>query len=288
MKKTALIVTIALSVAAPLFADGTNVLADEKSRLSYAIGMMFADRWKEQGVDVDPDLVLRGLKDGQSGAPTLMSRQDMHDLITKFQNGLADRQQKMREEVLAKNKAESEAFLAKNKTQPGVVTLPDGLQYKVIADGDGEIPGDDDTVTVNFRGTFVDGAEFDSSAKAGKPKELPVGRVFRGWSEALKLMKTGSKWQLFIPAELAYGQNGLSSRIPPNATLIIEVELLAVQHPKAQSQPAPAPTPAVNPPLTSDIIKVPSKAEMDKGAKIEIIKAEDVQKLQQSQTNAAN
>jgi FKBP-type peptidyl-prolyl cis-trans isomerase FklB len=288
MKKTALIVTIALSAAAPLFADGTNVLADEKSRLSYAIGMMFADRWKEQGVDVDPDLVLRGLKDGQSGAPTLMSRQDMHDLITKFQNGLADRQQKMREEVLAKNKAESEAFLAKNKTQPGVVTLPDGLQYKVLNDGNGEIPGPDDIVTLNYRGTFVDGTEFGSSAQDGKPLELAVGRIFRGWSEALRLMKTGSKWQLFIPAELAYGQSGMGSRIPPNATLLIKVELLSIQHQEQQPQPAPAPSGRPSQPLTSDIIKVPSAEERAKGAQVEIIKPEDVQKLQQSQPQPAN
>jgi FKBP-type peptidyl-prolyl cis-trans isomerase FklB len=285
MKKTALIVTFCLSAAGPLLADGTNLLTDEKSRLSYAIGMMFADRWKEQGVDVDPDLVLRGLKDGQSGAPTLMSQQDMHNLIIKFQQELADRQQKMREELLVRNKAEGEAFLAKNKTQPGVVTLPDGLQYKVITEGDGEVPGDNNTVTVNFRGTLVDGTEFDSTARTGKPLEIPVGRVFRGWSEALKLMKTGSKWQLFVPSELAYGQNGMSSRIPPNSTLIMEVELLAVQ--RANPQPAATPPPSANPPLTSDIIKVPSAEEMKKGAKIEIIKPEDVQKLQQSQPQPA-
>ncbi len=280
--------TFCLSAVAPLLADGTNaVLTDEKSRLSYAIGMMFAARWKEQGVDVDPDLVLRGLKDGQSGGPTLMSRQDMQTLITTFQKALADRQQKMREELLAKNKAESEAFLAKNKTQPGVVTLPDGLQYKVITEGNGETPGDNDIVTMNYRGTLVDGTEFGNSARDSKPLQLTIGHIsIRGWNEALKLMKTGSKWQLFIPAELAFGQVGMSPRIPPGAAVIMEVELLAVQHPK--TEPASAPPPAANPPLTSDIVKVPSTEEMKKGAKIEIIKPEDVQKYQQAQTNAAN
>jgi FKBP-type peptidyl-prolyl cis-trans isomerase FklB len=286
MKRTGLIVAFCLSAVAPLFADGTNVvLTDEKSRLSYAIGMMFANRWKEQGVDVDPDLVLRGLKDGQSGGPTLMSQQDMRDLINTFQKALADRQQKTREELLAKNKAEGEAFLAKNKTLPGVVTLPDGLQYKVIADGTGEMPGDNDIVMMNYRGTFVDGTEFGSSAQDGKPLQVSANRVFRGWKEALKLMKTGSKWQLFIPAELAYGQNGLPPRIQPDATLLIEVELLAVQHPNLQ--PASVPPPSANPPLTSDIVKVPSAEEMSNGAKIEIIKSEDVQRYQQTQTNAA-
>jgi len=265
-----------------------NALTDEKSRLSYSIGMMFANRWKEQGVDVDPNLVLRGMKDGQSGGPTLMSQQEMHDLINKFQNGLADRQQKMRDQLLAKNKAEGAAFLAKNKTQPGVVTLPDGLQYKVLNDGNGEIPGPDDIVTLNYRGTFVDGTEFGSSAQDGKPLELAVGRIFRGWSEALRLMKTGSKWQLFIPAELAYGQSGMGSRIPPNATLLIKVELLSIQHQEQQPQPAPAPSGRPSQPLTSDIIKVPSAEERAKGAQVEIIKPEDVQKLQQSQPQPAN
>jgi FKBP-type peptidyl-prolyl cis-trans isomerase FklB len=287
MKKTGLIVAFCLSAVAPLLADGTNVvLTDEKSRLSYAIGMMFANRWKEQGVDVDPDLVLRGLKDGQSGGPTLMSRQDVQTLIVTFEKALADRQQKMREDVLGKNKAESEAFLARNKTQPGVLTLPDGLQYKVITAGNGETPGDEDTVTVNYRGTLVDGTEFGNSSKDGKPLQLTIGHIsVRGWNEALKLMKTGSKWQLFIPAELAFGQAGMSPRIPPGAALIMEIEILTVQHPNPQ--PASAPPPPANPPLTSDIVKVPSAEEMSKGAKIEIIKPEDVQKYQQAQTNAA-
>ena len=286
MKKTWLIAALGLSAVAPLFADGTNVLTDDKSRLSYAIGMMFADRWKAQGVDVDPDMVLRGLKDAQSGGPTLMSQDAMQEIINKLQNQLVERQQRMREETLAKNKAEGEAFLAKNKAQPGVVTLPDGLQYKILKEGAGEVPTDNDTVEVNFRGTFIDGTQFDSSDSRGKPIEIPVGRVFPGWREALKLMKTGSKWRLFIPSNLAYGQNGLGTRIPGNETLILDVELLSIVH--AQPQSAAAPRSAANPPLTSDIIKVPSAEELKKGAKIEIIKPEDVQKLQQSQSSGTN
>jgi FKBP-type peptidyl-prolyl cis-trans isomerase FklB len=286
MRKTTLIAALCLGAAAPLMADGTNLLVDDKSRLSYAIGMMFADRWRQQGLDVDPDLLLRGLKDGQSGGPALMSGQEMQGIITTLQQTLADRQQKMREAFLAKNKADGEALLAKNKTQPDITTLPDGLQYKVITGGDGEIPGDNDVVTVNYLGTFADGTAFDSSSQAGKPLELAIGRIsVLGLNEALKLMKTGSKWRLFIPPELAYGKNGMSPRIPPDSTLIFDVELLAVQHPNAQT--VAAPPPAAASPLTSDIIKVPSKTEMDKGAKIEILKSEDVQKLLRSQTNAA-
>lgn len=277
MKKTWLIAALCLSAIAPVFADDTNVLSDDKSRLSYAIGMYFADRWKAQGVDVDPDLVLRGLKDGQSGGPTLMSQEAMQEIINQSQRQLAERQQRMREETLAKNKAEGEAFLAKNKSQPGVVTLPDGLQYKVLKEGTGETPGDNEMVEMNLRGTFVDGSEFDSSASRGKPIELPVGQLPRGWSEALKLMKAGSKWRLFIPSNLAYGENGLGSRIPGNETLILDVELLSVVHPP----PVTAPPPAANPPLTSDIIKV-------QGTNVQILTPDEVQKLQQSQSSKKN
>ena len=282
MKRTALSVAICLGATAPLFAAGTNVLNDEKSRLSYSIGMKFANQWKEQGVDVDPDMLLRGLKDSQSGAPTLMSQQEMRDLFDSFGKALAEKELASR----AKYKAEGEAFLAKNKTQPGVVTLSDGLQYKAVIDGNGETPGNNDFVTINYRGTFVDGTEFGSSIKDGKPLQILISRLFRGWQEALKLMKTGSKWQLFIPAELAYGQQGTGG-IAPNSVLIFDVELLAVKHPDPQLVPLPPPSAKTpNVPLTSDIVKVPSAEEMNKGAKIEIIKAEDVQKLQQAQTNA--
>src|ERR1700734_1631787 len=173
MKKTFFTAVFSLTTAASLFADdGTNnVLGDDKSRLSYAIGMMFASRWKEQGVDVDNNLVLRGLNDMQSGSPTLMTQQEEHDIITKFQQALADKQQKMREEMLTKNKMEGQAFLAQNKNQSGVVTLPDGLQYKVITDGTGEMPSPTDTVSVNYRGSFLNGTEFDSSYKRGQPAQ---------------------------------------------------------------------------------------------------------------------
>jgi FKBP-type peptidyl-prolyl cis-trans isomerase FklB len=273
MKKTFFTAVFTFTAAALLFADGTNgvVLTDDKSRLSYAIGMMFASRWKEQGVDVDNNLVLRGLNDEQSGSPTLMTQQEERDIITKFQQELADRAQKLREEMLAKNKAEGEAFLAQNKNQPGVVTLPDGLQYKVITDGSGEMPSPDDTVTVNYRGVFLNGTEFDSSAKNGKPVSFPLNRVIRGWSEALTHMKAGSKWQLFVPSELAYGQAGFGSRIEPNSALVFEVELLSVQHAVTTAPPVAPQT------LTSDIIKV-------EGTNVETLKAEDVQKLQ-SQKN---
>jgi FKBP-type peptidyl-prolyl cis-trans isomerase FklB len=281
MKRTALILAVSLGAAAPLLADGTNQLADEKSRVSYAIGMGVGYQWKQQELDFDPDIYARGIKDAMSGGATLITTNQALETIAAFRKELEAKDQQKRMDLEAKHKAEGDAFLAKNKTQPGVVTLPDGLQYKVITEGNGAMPGDGDIVSVNFRGTFVDGTEWDSTARTGKPIQLTVGQVFLGWSEALKLMKTGSKWQFFVPTGLAFGEKGMGSRIPPNSTLIIEVELLSVQHPSPQ--PAFTP-PAAGPPLTSDIIKVPSKAEMDKGAKIEVIKPEDAQKLQQAQT----
>ena len=257
---------------------GTNVFGGEKARISYAIGMTIGHNFQAQGVEVDTDLLIRGLKDMQSGGTTLLTQQEMRDTLGEYQKTLAANQRKMREEAAAKNKTEGEAFLAGNKTKPGVVTLPDGLQYKIITNGSGATPMMDDIVTVNYRGTFIDGKEFDSSAKAGHPAQFAVGSVIHGWTEALMQMKVGSKWQLFVPSELAYGERGRPG-IPPNTVLVFEVELLSAEH---QSPPAPAVS--TNTPLTSDIIKVPSLEEMKKGAKIEVIKPEDAAKFQQSQT----
>jgi FKBP-type peptidyl-prolyl cis-trans isomerase len=251
----------------------TNLLSDDKSKASYAVGMMLGVNWKQQGVDVDNDLVLRGLKDQESGGATLLTPQEMQATLREFQQTIIAKQQKMRAELAAKNKADGDAFLEANKKQPGVVTLPDGLQYKILTDGGGATPTSADNVTVNYRGTFINGTEFDSSAKAGHPAQFPLNSVIHGWTEALTRMKVGSKWQLFVPSELAYGEQGRPG-IPPNSTLIFEVELLDAK------------TPAPPAPLTSDIIKVPSADEMKNGAKIETLKPEEVQKLQsQSKTN---
>ena len=254
--------------------SGTNVFTGENSRASYALGMMFGSRWKQQGIDVDYNWMVRGLKDAQAGGPTLLTEQEMSSALNQFQKDSYAKQEKKRQELVEKNKKDGEAFLAENKTKPGVVTLPDGLQYKVITNGTGAIPLSNDLVTVNYRGTFIDGKEFDDSAKAGHPVQFAVGNVVRGWTEALLQMKAGSKWQLFVPSDLAYGERGRPG-IPPNSVLIFEIELISTEPP-----PPPAP-------LTSDIIKVPSQEEMKKGAKIEVIKPEDAAKYQQSQPQPA-
>lgn len=265
---------VCFGTAAVLKADGTNQLADEKSRVSYAIGMMLGHNWQQQGLEVDPDIFARAVKDIQAGGKTLLTEQEMHETLVNFQKEFAAKQQKRRAELAEKDKQEGEAFLAANKEKPGVQTLPDGLQYLVITNGTGPVPGPNDTVTVNYRGTLINGTEFDSSYKRGQPAQFPVGGVIHGWTEALEKMPVGSKWKLFIPAGLAYGEQG-NRGIPPNSTLIFEVELLDAK--------SPAP-PKAAAPLTSDIIKVPSAEEMKKGAKIEVIKSDEAAKAEQ-QTN---
>jgi FKBP-type peptidyl-prolyl cis-trans isomerase len=262
-----------LGVAAPLFADGTNVLTDEKSRVSYAIGMLTGHAWKQQDIDFDPDVYIRGIKDGLAGGTTLLTPDQAQQAFDGFKKEMVTKQQQKRIELAAKNKTAGEAFLTANKSQTGVQTLPDGLQYLVLTNGTGPVPTATDTVMVNYRGTLVDGTEFDSSYKRGQPATFEVGKVIHGWTEALEKMPVGSKWKLFIPSELAYGEQG-NRGIPPNSVLIFEVELLSIQ----AATPPPVAAPIA--PLTSDIIKVPSKAELDKGAQPEVIKAEDVQKLQ--------
>jgi FKBP-type peptidyl-prolyl cis-trans isomerase len=290
MKK--LFVTLfSLGLVAPLFADdATNQLADTKSRVSYAIGMMTGHQWKTQDLDFDPDLYAQGIKDSLTGKPTLLTPEQAQQVINDFKKEYSMKQQQKRMEETTKNKAEGDAFLAKNKLADGVktmsVSLPGGksseLQYMVITNGDGPIPKTTDEVTVNYRGSLLDGTEFDSSFKRGQPATFPVTGVIKGWTEALENMPVGSDWKLFIPADLAYGEQGRPG-IPPNSVLTFEVELLSIK----AGTPPPAPAAPVAP-LTSDIIKVPSADDLKKGAKIEVIKPEDVQKLQQQTNNATN
>ncbi|HXC34590.1 MAG TPA: FKBP-type peptidyl-prolyl cis-trans isomerase [Candidatus Acidoferrales bacterium] len=257
-------------------ASGT--LTTDKERESYAMGMYFGTGWKKNGVDVDLDTLMRGIKDAQSGGATLMTEDQMRSQLMALQRNVMANRQKVQSQEGQQNEQEGEAFLARNKTQSGVVTLPDGLQYKIIQDGTGATPGPNDMVTVNYRGTFVNGTEFDSSIKRGHPAEFPVTGVIPGWTEALEKMKVGSKWDVYVPSNLAYGPNGRQPLVGPNETLIFEVELLGVK-----ARPAP---PQAQP-LTSDIIKVPSAQDMKNGAKIETIKASDLQKMEQAASNNA-
>jgi FKBP-type peptidyl-prolyl cis-trans isomerase FklB len=270
-----LIAVLAAAAALGLNAADDKVeLKDQRDKVSYGIGVNFGTSWKQQEIDVDPDLVVRGIKDALAGK-ALMNESEVRTTLSAFQQELRAKQMEKRKLLGEKNKAEGEKFLAENKGKSGVTALPSGLQYKVLADGKGESPRSNDMVTVNYRGTLIDGTEFDSSYKRGQPATFGVTGVIRGWTEALQLMKPGAKWELFIPSELAYGERGSGQQIPPNTTLIFEVELVSIQPP---AKPAAAPEP-----VTSDIIKVPSKEELEKGAKIEIIKKEDLEKLQKEQ-----
>jgi FKBP-type peptidyl-prolyl cis-trans isomerase FklB len=286
MNTKAFVLTISASlfVAAPVLraevATSTNAITREKT--SYAIGMYYGSGLKRQGIevnDINYEELVRALKASLTGETLTLSEPEMRDTLNKFQQELNGRQQEKRRLAGEKNKVEGPKFLEENKSKSGIVVLPSGLQYKVITDGFGDSPKAEDIVNVNYRGTLIDGTEFDSSYKRGQPAKFRVTGVIAGWTEALQKMKPGSKWQLFVPSNLAYGENG-NQNIAPNATLIFEVELVSVE------APPPAAPPAA--PLTSDIIKVPSLEEMKKGAKIETIKAEDVEKLQkQQQTNTA-
>ena len=245
--------------AAPAFPN-------EISRVSYALGVNIGNGLKSQGVDIDTESFSKAIKTIQAGGPTLITKEEAQPILQTFFK-------EMQVKRGAKNKTEGEAFLASNKTKSGVTTLPDGLQYTVITAGTGPLPTASDKVTVNYAGTLIDGTEFDSSYKRGQPTPFGVTGVIPGWTEALQKMPVGSKWKLFIPSDLAYGEPGRPG-IPPNSTLIFEVELVSIQ--------APLPPPAPAAPLTSDIIKVPSAEEMKRGAKIEVIKPEDAAKAQNS------
>jgi len=256
---------------------------EQKENMSYAIGMDIGKNLKRASVELDLDVLSSALKAAMVGQPSKLTDQQAQEAIGAFRREAMAKQNEERLKTAQKNRAEGAAFLAENKKKPGIKTLdvklPDGttaeMQYKVIKEGTGAIPRSNDTVSVNYRGTLIGGKEFDNSAKRGQPAKLQVNRVVRGWTEALGMMKAGSKWELYLPPTLAYGDQGSGPNVEPGATLIFEMELLGTE--------APPPPPPPAQPLTSDIIRVPSAEELKKGAKIEVIKPEDLEKL----TNAA-
>ena len=210
----------------------------QKEKVSYAIGMEMGKGVKAQGIEVDPTILEQGLKDALSDADSKMSEAELRQVITALQQDIRQKQRQEEEAKAADNKAKGDAFLAENAKKDGVVALPDGLQYKILTAGQGKKPLESDTVLCNYKGTFLDGTEFDSSAKAGKPVPFEVKNVIPGFKEVLQLMPVGSKWQVFVPSNLAYGERGAGGVIGPNATLIFEVELVSIQE-AAKSSPIP-------------------------------------------------
>ena len=204
-------------------------LKTQKEKESYALGMSFGSGLHRQDVTkrIDSAALIRGLRDGMGGGKTLLTEDEMRAALQQLRTDVTHA-------AADENVKTGAAFLAANKSKPGVTTLPSGLQYKVLTAGTGPKPTASDTVTVNYRGTLISGKEFDSSYKRGQPATFPVGGVIKGWTEALQLMPVGSKWQLFIPADLAYGDRGAGGDIGPGETLIFEVELLSIGEQKKQ------------------------------------------------------
>jgi FKBP-type peptidyl-prolyl cis-trans isomerase len=231
--KSAWIIALSIGILAGQVYAQDAVLKTQKDKVSYSIGMDIGTTLKKQELDVDPAILARGIRDSMSGQKPLMTDQEMRDTITTFQKEMMAKQQEQTKQMGEKNKKQGEAFLAENKKKEGVKTLPSGLQYKVIKAGKGKKPKATDTVTTHYRGTLIDGTEFDSSISRGKPASFPVNGVIPGWTEALQLMEEGAKWQLFIPSNLAYGDRGTpGGPIGPNATLIFDIELISIQEKK--------------------------------------------------------
>lgn len=205
-------------------------LETQQDKISYSIGMTVGKNLHKDSIAISPEAFLRGVLDaGLDSAARLMTDNEIQETMTAFQKDMQAKAGERARALAQKNKVEGEAFLAENAKKPGVVTLPSGLQYRVITEGTGKIPQAASTVKTHYKGTLLDGTEFDSSYKRGEPAIFPCHGVIPGWTEALLKMKVGSKWELFVPAELAYGEQGAGGVIPPNATLVFEIELLGIE-----------------------------------------------------------
>jgi FKBP-type peptidyl-prolyl cis-trans isomerase FklB len=239
--KSIIIATIALAFVATAFGeDKPAQLKDQKDKFSYAVGLNIGMNFKRQNIDTNPDMITAGIKDAMAGKPQMTTDQ-VKETMMAFEKDMEQRQA----DASKKNAADAEKFLAANKSKDGVKTTASGLQYKVVKEGNGPQPKSTDTVTVNYRGTLIDGTEFDSSYKRGVPATFPLAGVIKGWTEGLQLMKVGGKYQFFIPPGLAYGDHAPTPQIPPGSALIFEVELMNVA---AGNQFAPAsPSPATSP-----------------------------------------
>jgi FKBP-type peptidyl-prolyl cis-trans isomerase FklB len=228
---------------APTQAAPNAALPTQKDKVSYAIGMNIGKGLHRESIDVDPNIIMQGLKDALAGGKLLMTDEEAQTTMTELQGQVREREAAKRQQESEANKKTGEAFLAANKTKPGVMALPSGLQYKVVKEGTGPKPSATDVVVCNYQGTLIDGKEFDSSYKRGEPAKFPVNGVIRGWTEALQLMPVGSKWELYIPPDLAYGDRGAGDVIGPNQTLVFQVELMSIEPPKAEPGKQPPPQP---------------------------------------------
>ncbi len=209
--------------------DAKVELKTTKDRTSYTLGINIGKNFKNQSIDVDLNLLFKGIQDAMGGGKCLLTDAECGQVMQEFQKEMVARRSEGKKAAGDKNRKEGEAFLAENAKKAGVETLPSGLQYKVITAGTGPTPKLTDTVKTHYRGTLIDGKEFDSSYSRGEPATFPVTGVIKGWTEALQLMPVGSKWQLYIPSELAYGDRGAGADIGPGATLVFDIELLSIE-----------------------------------------------------------
>nr|BCL64321.1 outer membrane protein MIP [Legionella pneumophila serogroup 3]BCL64674.1 outer membrane protein MIP [Legionella pneumophila serogroup 15] len=224
---TAAVMGLAMSTA--MAATDATSLATDKDKLSYSIGADLGKNFKNQGIDVNPEAMAKGMQDAMSGAQLALTEQQMKDVLNKFQKDLMAKRTAEFNKKADENKVKGEAFLTENKNKPGVVVLPSGLQYKVINPGNGVKPGKSDTVTVEYTGRLIDGTVFDSTEKTGKPATFQVSQVIPGWTEALQLMPAGSTWEIYVPSGLAYGPRSVGGPIGPNETLIFKIHLISVK-----------------------------------------------------------
>lgn len=221
-------------------AQGTaTAAATQKDKVSYGIGVQVARSLKSEGIDINPDLLVKGIQDALAGQKLMMSDDELNATMSAFQQEMQQKETEAKAKEADDNKKAGDAFLAENATKAGVVVLPSGLQYKIVKTGDGKKPTDADTVSCNYRGTLIDGTEFDKN-QPGQPATFQVGAVIPGFKEGLKLMPVGSTWQFFIPPQLAYGQRGAGNAIGPNTTLVFEVELVSIKDASAAAPPPPA------------------------------------------------
>jgi FKBP-type peptidyl-prolyl cis-trans isomerase len=236
MKVLAAIVLGATFLSGICFAADPARLDNAKDKINYSIGYQIGGDLQRKGIDLDTDLLVKGIRDAVGKKEPLMPPEEMRATLEELKKQATLAARKEWSEKARKNLEQGEAFLAGNGKKEGVVTLPGGLQYRVIAEGTGKSPVAADNVTVHYRGTLIDGTEFDSSYKRNKPATFRVDQVIPGWAQALPKMKEGAKWMLFVPAKLAYGARGAGSGIPPNSTLVFSVELLSVNAAAADAQ----------------------------------------------------
>ena len=274
LMKRLIISLVVLCVASIGLAQDKAQLKDQKDKASYSIGYDIGGTFKKQNVELNADALFAGLKDALANKDGLLTKEEREKTLELFQKEMMEKQVAVAKEAATKNAAEGEKFLAENKKKDGVKTTASGLQYKVLKEGSGASPKETDTVVTNYKGTLLDGTEFDSSYKRNEPMTFPVNRVIKGWTEALQLMKPGAKFQLFIPSSLAYGERGAGRDIGPNATLIFEVELLSIKPPEpaatvapGAAAPPPATTPAAKPSPSVSAATTPVKPSPSASAK---------------------